>query len=129
MRAKSLITVILLFNISIGVYSQSITRVVSNDVGKLLKNNPEMVVLDVRTPMEFNQGHVKGAINIDISQPNFYDKILKLDKEKTYLVYCRTHNRSGAAVNYMSQNGFKNLYQMTDGISGWNMNHLVLESK
>ena len=127
MRTKSLITLVLLLSISIGVYSQSITKVVSNDVNKLIKNNPEMVVLDVRTPMEYNQGHVKDAINIDISQPNFYDKILKLNKDKSYLVYCRTQNRSGVAVKYMTQNGFKNLYQMVDGISGWSINHLPLE--
>jgi rhodanese-related sulfurtransferase len=78
----------------------------------------------VRTPQEFAAGHLKGAQNIDFYNDDFYTRIDKLDKKITYLIYCRTSNRSGNAVKYMNENGFKNLYQMTDGFSGWALNNL-----
>jgi rhodanese-related sulfurtransferase len=84
-------------------------------------------LLDVRTPEEFAQGHLKGAKNIDIRQPDFYSRVDKLDKNQTYLVYCRTNHRSGVAVEYMSQHGFQKLYQMMDGFPGWAGNNLPAE--
>lgn len=99
----------------------------STDVAALLSKDPNVVVLDVRTAGEFNQGHIKGAINIDINQPDALNRINKLDKKASYLVYCRTKNRSGVAVNNMEQNGYKSIYQMMDGMNGWNMNGLPVE--
>lgn len=94
---------------------------------ELIQKNNKIVVLDVRTPDEFELGHVKGAQNIDIYQQDFYVKLSKLDKTKTYLVYCRTNRRSGNAVNFMIQNGFKTAYQMMDGFNGWMANKLPEE--
>jgi rhodanese-related sulfurtransferase len=85
-----------------------------------------LIVLDVRTTDEFASGHIKGAINIDIHQPDAKDQINKLDHNAKYIVYCRTKNRSGIVVTHMLQNGFKNIYQMMDGIVGWNQNNLPL---
>ncbi len=90
----------------------------------LIKKDPSIIILDVRTPREFNQGHVKGAININVVNQDFAQKIKKLSRDKTYLVYCRTHNRSSVAVKYMLKNDFKNIFQMVDGFSGWVNNNL-----
>ena len=51
----------------------------------------------------------------------------KLNKNAKYIVHCRTNHRSGIAVNHMIQNGFKNIYQMMDGWSGWSMNNLTVQ--
>ncbi len=95
---------------------------------EFLKQDSTIVIVDVRTPREFNAGHIKGAININIGDRNFSHNILKLKEEgKKYLVYCRTKNRSTVAVNYMLKNGFKQVYKMIDGMSGWNRNKLPTE--
>lgn len=67
------------------------------------------VLLDVRTPEEFAGGHLDGAINIDVQAPDFDARVAALDPNATYLVYCRSGNRSGQAVSRMSAAGFTNL--------------------
>jgi len=81
--------------------------------------NGSFVILDVRTPQEYSDGHLEGAINIDYNAPDFKDKVGKQDKNKTYLVYCRTGIRSAAASKIMAGLGFKNIYNMTGGITDW----------
>ena len=71
-----------------------------------LIEQPETVVLDVRTPAEFAQGHVAGARNIDINDSAFRDQLSRLDRQAPYVVYCRTGNRSAAAVATMQDLGF-----------------------
>ena len=79
----------------------------------------DFVILDVRTPAEFTAGHLSGAIMIDFNASNFKDEVDKLDKNKQYLVYCRTSNRSGQAVAIMKGLGFKEVYDMDGGIVAW----------
>jgi phage shock protein E len=107
--------------------AQTKMEVNSIQVDSILKTDSKLIVLDVRTRGEFTEGHVRGAINIDFHQPDALDRINKLDKNAKYIVYCRTKNRSGIVVNNMVQNGFKTIYQMMDGIVGWNMNKLPVE--
>ena len=126
MRKITLITALLLIS-GIIVNAQKIQEINSADAYKMMLKNKSIVILDVRTPGEFAIGHLKGAVNIDVHQPDAFSRINNLDKNATYLVYCRTRNRSGAAVNSMVQTNFKNVYQITDGIVGWNMNKLPLE--
>ena len=99
----------------------------SPEVKEVLKKNKSIVILDVRTPEEFAAGHLKGAKNIDIKQPDAYSKLDKLNTKTTYLVYCRTNHRSGMAVEYMMQKGFKKVYQMMDGFPGWAANNFDSE--
>jgi rhodanese-related sulfurtransferase len=78
-----------------------------------------VVVLDVRTPAEFAEGHLANAINIDFQSGNFEAEISALDKTATYAVYCRSGNRSGQAVKVMADLGFTNLYDMDGGVIDW----------
>ena len=82
----------------------------SKDAKKLL-NNQDTVFLDVRTTEEREAFSISPSVHIDIFDPLFEDKVLKLDKAKDYVVYCRSGNRSGQAVLFMSSKGFsaKNL--------------------
>ena len=66
-------------------------------------------VIDVRTAEEYATGHLEGAMNIDVQAMDFKDQISKLDPNGTYVVYCRSGNRSGQAIEQMSALGFKNL--------------------
>ena len=107
--------------------AQKVIQNNSTEISQLLNKNKSIIILDVRTPQEFAAGHLKGAVNIDIYQDNFYSRIDKLNKKTTYVVYCRTSNRSRATVDYMKQKGFGIVYQMMDGFPGWAANNLPFE--
>lgn len=72
-------------------------------------NSESFVVVDVRTPAEFKESHVTGALNIDFLNSDFKSKIAQLDKTKIYKVYCRSGNRSGQAMQLMKSIGFKDV--------------------
>ncbi|MDV2990092.1 MAG: rhodanese-like domain-containing protein [Dehalogenimonas sp.] len=79
----------------------------------------DFVILDVRTPAEFAEGHIEGAVLLDFNAGNFEVEVGKLDKDVRYLVYCRTSNRSGQAVNVMKNLGFQDVSDMDGGIVDW----------
>lgn len=99
--------------------AQEIIEVNASKVKQALADDKNWVVLDVRTPGEFSQGHIPGALNIDFYQNDALSRIGKLDKNAKYIVYCRTRNRSGVVADFMIKNGFKTVHQMVDGIAGW----------
>jgi phage shock protein E len=66
-------------------------------------------IIDVRTAEEFAESHLKGAINIDVLQPDFKNRISRLDKTKIFKVYCRSGGRAGKASELMNSAGFKNV--------------------
>ena len=84
-----------------------------------MRTQKDAIVLDVRTPQEFRHGHVPGAVNIDISDPQFRKKIGELDKSKTYLVHCARGVRSARAAKIMSPMGFANLFDYHGGFDEW----------
>lgn len=81
--------------------------------------NTEFTILDIRTPPEFAQGHITGAVLIDYTTPQFKSQLDQLDKTKTYLVYCRSGNRSGRALEIFRQLGFNDIYHLKRGINEW----------
>lgn len=78
-----------------------------------------VVLLDVRTPEEYRGGYIKGAILLNVNSSDFDAAIAKLDKKKTYLIYCRSGGRSMTAARKMKDAGFENLLNLQDGIMGW----------
>jgi phage shock protein E len=66
-------------------------------------------VIDVRTPAEFAEGHLEGAINVDWQGATFADEIAQFDPAGNYVIYCRSGNRSGQAISAMTEMGFTNL--------------------
>lgn len=66
-------------------------------------------VLDVRTPEEYQESHLKDSVLIDVLKPDFKQRIAKLDKNKAYKLYCRSGNRSGQALQIMKAQGFKDV--------------------
>jgi rhodanese-related sulfurtransferase len=79
----------------------------------------DFVILDVRTPEEFASGHLAGAINLDFRASGFSHRLAKLDRGKTYLVYCRNGHRSRRTIGLMETLGFSDVYHMPAGIIGW----------
>ncbi len=66
-------------------------------------------IIDVRTPEEFAIGHLRGAVNIDLSGPDFNERISALDETGSYVVYCASGNRAGTAIEAMRDQGFDDL--------------------
>lgn len=82
----------------------------------------ERVVLDVRTPAEFKAGHIPGAININVNDENFSNKVSKLPRDKTYLVHCAANvpnGRGARALSTMQSQGFHHLQNLVGGYAGW----------
>jgi rhodanese-related sulfurtransferase len=90
------------------------------------KGNPQFVILDVRTPEELKNGYIEGAINIDFNGKNFREELGKLDRKKTYLVYCRTGRRSKEAVRIMRDLGFTNLLRFEGDMVQWQAGKLPI---
>lgn len=81
--------------------------------------NPDAVILDVRTPEEFQSGHIQGAVMLDFQSPSFADSVQKLDHGKTYLVYCAAGKRSAKAAAIMKEKGFTSVLSLDGGLNAW----------
>ncbi|BFR49575.1 rhodanese-like domain-containing protein [Nitratidesulfovibrio sp. HK-II] len=90
-------------------------------------NDEAFMVLDVRTPGEFSEGHLQGARNIDFTSPEFRDRVRSLNRNRTYLVYCRSGNRSSKALEVFRELGFTSVLHMDGGTLAWNAAGLPLE--
>lgn len=91
------------------------------------KESPDFIILDVRTPTEFEESHIDDSILLDFKSSDFKPKLKDLDKNKTYVVYCRSGRRSANSVNLMNKLGFKAVYNMMGGIIAWNGSGLPLK--
>ena len=81
--------------------------------------NPDLIIIDVRTPEEFAGGHIQGSINIDFYASTFEEELSKLDRNKTYLIYCHSGTRSGEALVIMEELDFQEAYSISGGITAW----------
>jgi len=120
MKTITMLTLVLMSIISCTTSAQSGFK--NAPIAELtkIKNEKKAVVIDVRTPAEWQQGVIDGAdIFIDYNSANFKQQLAKLDKTKTYVVYCRSGGRSAGASQVMVDNGFKNVVNMQGGIMSW----------
>lgn len=93
---------------------------ISNEEFKALAGaDEEVLILDVRTPQEYQNGNIARSQNIDVLQSNFEAQIADLDASKTVLVYCRSGSRSIKAAQMLCKKGFKNVYNLSNGYLGW----------
>ena len=86
---------------------------------------PDHVILDVRSPQELSDGSIPGYTQINFFEADFKEQVSKLDPSKSYLIYCRSGNRSGKACGLMASMGFSKLYNLKGGIGAWNAAQLV----
>lgn len=100
-----------------------------NEYQKMLNENKNVQLIDVRTASEFAAEHLANAINIDYNAADFKVKIARLDKSKTTLIYCLSGGRSAGAMNAMADMGFTTIYNMKGGILQWNAAQLPTTAK
>lgn len=81
----------------------------------------DMQLVDVRTPAEYNEGHVPNAQNIDFWGENFDAKIDELDKTKPIIVYCKSGGRSAKCASKLAAKGFEKIYDLKGGFSQWKL--------
>jgi len=92
-----------------------------NEVNQILTGGgiSNLQIIDVRTPAEFATGCLSPAKNIDLKSPDFVERISSLDKNASYLVYCRSGGRSAEAAAQMKEAGFNNIIELKGGIINW----------
>ena len=91
-------------------------------------NNPDIVVLDARTPAEYQQEHLENAKLIDVKSSSFEEEIKQLDKDKEYYIYCKGGIRGSKAAKILQQHGFKNVTHIAGGIDKWKSKRLPVTS-
>lgn len=84
------------------------------------RDNPNFVILDVRTPEEYDEGHIEGAVNLNFYDDDYREQLENLDRDDTYLLFCRSGNRSGQTLDIMEEIEFMTIYHMTGGMIEWN---------
>lgn len=90
------------------------------------KSTKDAVILDVRTPEEYREGYIDKAVNIDFYDPAFKSELMKLDKTRSYFVYCKAGGRSASAAEMMRKEGFTKVFDLDGGITSWEENKLPL---
>ncbi|MBK9959675.1 MAG: thioredoxin [Chitinophagaceae bacterium] len=87
---------------------------------KKIAHTPNAQILDVRTPEEFDKGHLENAININWNSSDFFQNLSEIKKSRPVFVYCLGGGRSAAAVAKLREEGFKKVYDMKGGFMAWN---------
>ncbi len=126
---KPLVTLVLGIFLLTACQSQQSGSLDAVTFQKSFQASTNAVLLDVRTPAEFAKGFIATAINMDYNNEAFENEINKLDKAKTYYVYCLGGSRSKSAADFMRSNGFKNVLELKGGILAWQKNNLPLTNE
>jgi rhodanese-related sulfurtransferase len=126
---KKLITIILLF-CSATIFAQTKVENVDAATFKKLIDEKKSVLIDLRTDDELkNKGYIKGATQIDWFGKNSEAVISKLDKKKTYLIYCAGGGRSGDCADLMKTQGFSHVVNLEKGFDDWKKKGFEVEQK
>src|SRR5687767_5941611 len=108
---RSLFTAVLIIAFSACSDAQE-AQVSPDEFKAMIDTLKDEQLVDVRTPAEFSEGHLEGAINIDYRDSTFASKVLSLDKSRPVMVYCGSGRRSAAAAEHLKGQGFKVVYDM-----------------
>ncbi|MGG3560989.1 rhodanese-like domain-containing protein [Neobacillus rhizosphaerae] len=93
---------------------------ISANEAKGMIDEGKVIVLDVRTPEEYNSGHIPDAELVPLQVLDGMSSELK--KDKSYLIVCRSGNRSQQASEILAEKGFKDIYNMSGGMNSWTYN-------
>ena len=116
----ALVLVLLVAACSSGSDTATIELVSPSEAAQVIEDDQAgLVVLDIRTPEEFNEARLANAINVDYYDADFADQLDGLDKNAPYVMYCRSGNRSSEAVQTMKDLGFVEVYEIDGGIVNW----------
>lgn len=109
----------LLLIFALNLYATTIPLDVAYELYQEKAGATDFHVIDVRMPYEYDFDHIPGAINIDFLENDFKDKVSKLDRSHTYLLYCRTGGRGGGADTIFAELGFENSFNIKGGFEAW----------
>ncbi|PKV52401.1 rhodanese-related sulfurtransferase [Aquimarina sp. MAR_2010_214] len=122
MNIKSFLVIIfissILFNCKRVEKDDVVELITVEEIDSLLEMS-KVQLIDVRTPGEYAEGYIEGAVNIDFRNKNFKDLITKVDKTKPVIVYCARGARSKKCSAYMRKAGFTKIYDLDGGITQW----------
>jgi rhodanese-related sulfurtransferase len=104
------------------MFNSTVKNVSAEEAYKLINDNKEIVILDVRTKEEYDDGHIPGAKLVPLQTLPMKLDDLEEYKDKAVLVYCASGGRSPRAINFLANNDFSNLYHLHRGISSWRYN-------
>ncbi|MCB9252864.1 MAG: thioredoxin [Flavobacteriales bacterium] len=107
------------YGCSTGQTGNARTDLNAAEFSKMLDSLPDEILLDVRTPEEFSDGHIENAVNINWNSLDFKTETSKLDKAKPVMVYCLSGGRSSAAASYLRSSGFTQVYELSGGMLKW----------
>ncbi len=119
MNLRNTLTLMLLLAGAACAQAQQETVLAVADFEKEVTSNKEKVILDVRTPSEFNSGHLAQARLMNVNDKNFTQQISTLPKDKPVYVYCAAGVRSNKAAKILRQQGFTHVFELSGGIQAW----------
>jgi rhodanese-related sulfurtransferase len=100
----------------------SVTTIEVSAAKDFVARHENAVIMDVRTPVEYEMSHITGAVNVNVQEESFQDMVVALDPNKTYIVHCTKNpagGRSSRALETLQRLGFKNLYSLEGGYVAW----------
>jgi rhodanese-related sulfurtransferase len=123
-NAVIILGIVAVLSVAAAMYTANILRdrddygdVSIQEARQLIEEKKKLIIVDVRTIPEYNEGHIENAINIPVQE--LADRLDELNKNDELLIYCRTGNRSSTAVDILSDAEFTMIYHMHEGISVW----------
>ena len=105
-----------------GDTQDSVTTIEVNAAKDFVARHEKAVILDVRTPVEYEMSHITGSVNVNVQDESFEDMVVALDPNKTYIVHCTKNpadGRSNRALETLQSLGFKHLYSLEGGYVAW----------
>ena len=105
-----------------GDSADTVISIEVNAARDYVARHDDAVILDVRTPLEYEMSHIKGSVNVDVQDESFADRVEALDPDKTYIVHCTKNpagGRSSRALETLQSLGFKRLYSLQGGYVAW----------
>lgn len=114
---NALVSLILTVTVATASWAAAFVNITSREAREMMGKKQQILLLDVRTPDEYRQAHLKGAKLIPID--TMERRLSEIPKGAPIIVYCAVGSRSVPVANFLSKNGYKEVYNMSDGIVGW----------
>ncbi len=94
-------------------------KIIQISTDEFKEKSINQTIIDIRTPQEYKQGYIEGAVNINYFDSSFLDQVSKFDKSKPIFIYCRSGNRTSSASKKLLKLGFAEVYDLQGGIISW----------
>ncbi len=117
--------VVILFTMACMPMSEG-ADITPKQLAELLRRDPSVVVVDVRTPEEYGQGHIAGSRQIDYYSAEFHERLQRLPKDRDVVLYCRSGKRSSDAKSFLVSIGYSRVFNLNGGIIAWKKDRLPI---